>query len=873
MGAPSRLPGPERHIGTTARYNPRLQRRSQPAALVEEGTTNVMVGDVIRDFKYAIRSFVQRPLFTAVIVLTLALGIGSNVAMFSVTHAVLLRALPYDHPEKLALVWTRLQATNVERSLVSGPDFGDYQAQTTRFEGFAGAAAVPGTLTGAGQAERIVNGYTTWNLFELLGVRPLVGRTFRSDDAIIIDPKVFANPNPDLPPGKVILSYGLWQRRFGGDRDVIGRTIQMDGWGSVVVGVLPPTFRIYLPADAAMPTNGDAWGVLPRNISDFARDAAWLTVVTRLRDGVTLEQAQQEMDAVAARLREVHPFHKTQNLQIKVNGLHRDVVNHARPALLALLGAVGFVLLIACANIANLLLVRATERGREIAVRTAVGSGRGRIVAQMLVESAVLSFAGAVLGVLLAWQGIRVITALSPGNLPRIEGAAIDLAALLYTAGAASVAAILFGLAPALRAVGGNLVDALRDRGSDTGGVRGNKLRSALVVVEVALSLVLLVGAGLMVRSFIQIQRVNPGFDARNVVTFNAPVKMLKYITSESRANFANELADRLRAIPGVERVGAVTPLPLAGGEQYSVGSYGRVGGSDDAYRANKADFKSVLPGYFETMGIRLVKGRFFERLDNRDEALDVAIIDRKLARRVFGEEDPLGADLLVDHFNEKTFSLERLPVRIVGVVDNVRSASLAAEGRETVYVPYVFNSFLPLTCVVRTAADPASLIARIRAEATAMDKDVPIAELSTLSSFVSNAMSQTRFLLALIGGFAALALGLASLGLYGVISYSAKQRTREMGVRVAFGATERDVLQLILGQGLAVALAGIGLGLAGAIAVTRVVSSFLVNVSPTDPITFAGVPALLLAVAMVASFVPARRASRVDPMEALRDR
>jgi putative ABC transport system permease protein len=831
-----------------------------------------MLGDIIRDFKYAIRSFVRRPLFAAVIVLTLALGIGSNVAMFSVANAVLLRALPYDHPEELALVWTRLQATNVERSLVSGPDFGDYQKQTTRFEGFAGAAAVAGTLTGAGQAERITIGYTTSNLFDLLGVRPLLGRSFRKEDAITIDPKQFANPNPDLPPGTVMLSYGLWQRRFGGDPNVIGRTIQMGGWGSVIVGVLPATFRIYLPADAAMPTNIDAWNVLPNNITDFERQAAMLTVVTRLRKGVTLEQAQEEMDAVATRLREVHQFHKTQNLHIRVNGMHRDVVNHARPAILALLGAVGFVLLIACANIANLLLVRATERGREIAVRAAVGSGRGRIIGQMLVESVVLAWAGAVLGVLLAWQGIRLITALSPGNLPRIEGTAIDLAALLYTAGAASVAAIAFGLAPALRAVAGNLADALRDRGSDTGGVRGNKLRSALVVLEVALSLVLLVGAGLMVRSFAQIQRVDPGFDARNVVTFNAPVQILKYITSTKRANFANELADRLRAIPGVERVGGVTPLPLAGGEQYSVGSYGRVGGPDEVYRANKADYKAVLPGYFEAMRIRLLSGRTFEQLDNREEALDVAIIDRKLAKRVFGEENPLGADLLVDHFNEKTFSLERLPVRIVGVVDNVRSASLAAESRETVYVPYVFFSFLPLTYVVRTAADPASLVARIRAEAAAMDPDVPIAELSTLASYVSNAMSQTRFLLALIGTFAALALGLASLGLYGVISYSAKQRTREIGVRVALGASDRDVVGLILGQGLAVSLAGIALGLAGAVALSRVVSSFLVGVSATDPITFAGVPTLLLAVAIVASFVPARRASRVDPVEALRD-
>ena len=478
----------------------------------------------------------------------------------------------------------------------------------------------------------------------------------------------------------------------------------MDGWGSVVVGVLPPTFRIYLPADAAMPTNVDAWGVLPSNIADFARDAAWLTVVTRLRDGVTLEQAQQEMDAVATRLREVHPFHKTQNLQIRVNGLHRDVVSHARPALLALLGAVGFVLLIACANIANLLLVRATERGREIAVRAAVGSGRGRIIAQMLVESAVLSWAGAVLGVLLAWQGIRLITALSPGNLPRDRTCGHRPRRAPFTAGAACVAAIVFGLAPALRAVAGNLADALRDRGSDTGGVRGNKLRTALVVLEVALSLVLLIGAGLMVRSFAQIQRVDPGFDARNVVTFNAPLQFLKYLTSAKRANFANELADRLRAIPGVERVGGVTPLPLAGGEQYSVGSYGRVGGSDDAYRANKADYKAVLPGYFEAMGITQLSGRTFERLDNGRK--------RSTWRSSIGSSRSASSARRIPSapISSSTTSTRRrsrssdFPCRIVGVVDNVRSASLAAEGRETIYVPYVFNSFLPLTYVVRTA-------------------------------------------------------------------------------------------------------------------------------------------------------------------------
>jgi len=831
-----------------------------------------MIRDVVRDVKYAIRSFGRRPLFTGVILLTLALGIGSNVAIFSVANAILFRALPFEAPHELAFVWTRLPATNVARSLVSGPDFKDYQTQTTQFEEFAGAIAIAGTLTGDGRPERITNAYVTSNLLSLLGVQPVLGRTHVAEDAFTIDPKQFGNPDPKLPPGKVVLSYGLWQRRFGGDPSVLGRTILMDGWGSQVIGVLPRDFRIYLPADAAMPTNIDAWGVLPSNISDFEREAAWLTVVTRLKDGVTLAQAQAEMDRLATHLRETHQFHATQKLQIVVGGMQHDVVEHARPALLALLGAVGFVLLIACANIANLLLVRASERGREIAVRAAIGSGRGRIVAQMLTESLVLAAAGTVLGLVLAWQGIRVIKALSPDNLPRIESVSLDGGTFAFAAAVAVVAALLFGLAPALRAVRGNLVDGLRDRGTDTGGARGNKLRTVLVVSEVTLSLVLLIGAGLMVRSFAAIQRVDPGFDPKNAVTFTAPLPFIKYLSSQARATFVNQLRDRLAALPGVESVGGVTPLPLAGGEQYSVGSYGRIGEADDQYRANKADYKAVLPGYFEAMKIGLVSGRTFVRSDNEDQAQDVAMVDQKFATRVFGRENPLGAQILVDHFNEKTFSLERLPVTIVGVVANVRSASLAAEGRETIYLPYVFQSFLPVTFVVRTATDPASLMQPIRTEVTALDRDVPVADLATLESWVTEAMAQTRFLLALTSAFAGLALVLAALGLYGVISFSTRQRTREIGVRVALGATDRDIRRLILGHGMVVAGVGIVLGLVASVALTRVVTSYLVGVSATDPVTFAGVPIVLLGVAAVASYLPARRATTIEPVHALRE-
>jgi len=516
--------------------------------------------------------------------------------------------------------------------------------------------------------------------------------------------------------------------------------------------------------------------------------------------------------------------------------------------------------------------VRASERGREIAVRAALGSGRRRIVAQMLTESLVLAVGGTLLGLLLAWQGLRVIKALSPANLPRIENVSLDAGAFVFAALVAVIAALLFGLAPALRAVKGNLSDGLRDRGTDTGGAKGNKLRTVLVVTEVTLSLVLLIGAGLMVRSFAAIQKVNPGFDAKNVVTFNAPIPFVKYLTSQARVTFFNQLSDRLATIPGVETVGGVTPLPLAGGEQYSVGSYGKVGGTDEEYRANKADFRAVQPGYFEAMRIPLLRGRTFTRADNEQQALPVAMIDAKMAARLFGQTDPLGAQILIDRFDEKTFQIHPAPVTIVGVVGNVRSTSLAAEGRETIYVPYVIQAFLPITFTLRTAIAPGNLADQIRNEVKALDADVPVADLATLESWVDEAMSQTKFLLALSATFAGLALVLAALGLYGVIAYSVRQRTREIGVRTALGATDRDVLRLILGQGLLVATIGIVLGLGASMGLTRIVSSYLVGVGARDPITFVGVPLLLLIVAGVASYLPARRAVAIEPVQALHE-
>lgn len=830
-----------------------------------------MNGVTWSDIKYTVRSLARRPAFTAVLLLTLALGIGSNVAIFSVANAVLFQPLPYASPEKLAFLWTQLPATNVERALVSGPDLADFRTETSSFAGFAGAMAIVGTLTGDGPAEQVVTGYTTGNLFDLLGVVPALGRNLSVDDEFPISPEQFGNPNPDLPPGMVMITHGLWQRRYGGAPSVIGSTIEMDGWGSTVVGVLPADFRIYLPSDAAMPTNVDAWGLMPSNLGDFGRDAAWLTVVARIKDGVSVAEARSDMDAVAARFREIHPFHATQKTAILLNPMHESVVDHARPGLLALLGSVAFVLIIACANVANLLLVRAAEREREIAVRAALGSGRGRIIRQMLTESAVLSFTGAVLGVLLAWWGLRAILALSPANLPRAESVTIDATALVFTAGIAVLTAIAFGLVPALRAARSDPGDSLKDRGSVSGSVQGNKLRTGLVIAEVALSMTLLIGAGLMLRSFAELQRVEPGFESDNVVTFTAPLQFIKYATEELRTNFMSQVRDRLAEIPGVKSVGGVAPLPMAGGEQYSVGSYGRVGITDEQYQANKADYKSTMPGYFETLGIELRSGRYLTGADNEPGALGVAVVDQRFVERLFGDDSPLGEEIVVDTLNGETFQLQRTPLRVVGVVANVRSSSLAADSRETIYYPFRYGPWFPLTFVLQTEADPASLVPSVRAAVMALDPDVPISDVSTLESYVVASMATTRFMLALIGSFAVIALVLASLGLYGVITYSVRQRTREIGVRVAFGASSGNVVWMLLRQGAGVALVGIVIGVAGSLALTRLVASLLVGVSATDPLTFVAIPMLLLGVTLAATYVPARRAALIDPVDALR--
>jgi putative ABC transport system permease protein len=577
------------------------------------------------------------------------------------------------------------------------------------------------------------------------------------------------------------------------------------------------------------------------------------------------------MDALSARFRELHEHHKRVGMEIVVNSLHRDVVDHVRPLLLTLLGAVGFVLLIGCANVANLMLVRAAEREREIAVRAALGGGQARIIAQTLTESTVLAIAGGLAGLMLAWAGIRVLTAMQPDGIPRIETVGIDGSVLLFTLAASLLAALIFGAAPALRAARPDLANALKDRGSDAGGVRGNKIRTVLVVAEVGLSLVLLIGAGLMVRSFRELQKVEPGFNPKNVLTLSVPLPFFKYTDPQQRVSFFDRFQQRMAALPSVESVSGLTPIPLGGGDQYWVQPYGRDDATEEDWNQNRADYRAVLPGFSQAMGIKLIAGRTITEADNQPEAQNVVVIDEKIADQNWPDEDPIGKAMQIVRFDMESMSLKRMPVQVVGLVEHMRSESLTADGRGAIFYPYRFFPWWPMIVTIRSAGDPTSLVGSIRSEVEALDPDVPIANVRTMESYVNDAMAQSRFTLTLIAVFAALALVLAAIGLYGVISYSLRQRIQEIGVRVAFGAGARNIVQLILRHGIALSLAGVVLGLMVAVVVTRMASSLLFGVTPNDPATFIGVPLVLVAVAALASYIPARRATRIDPVRALR--
>ena len=803
-----------------------------------------------QDLRYGARMLWKSPGFTVVAVLALALGVGANTAIFSVVHALMLRELPYKDSDRLVMVWEANRPRDRHQNVISPANFIDWGERNTVFEGMSAFVDYRSNLTGMGDPAEVPVQGATPNLFPLLGVEPILGRGFTPEDAAQNAPPV------------VVLSYPFWQSRFGGDPGVVGKTLTLGGETATVVGVMPAGFQWLIQKGSLTGKQPEVWEPLGFGEQHRIRRGRYMMSVARLKPGVTRERAQAEMDSVAAQLEgEYADFNK--GWGVEVVPVRQQFAGEISTALWILLGAVAFLLLIACANVANLLLARAAARHREIAIRRALGAGRWRVVRQLLTESVLLALVGGALGVLLAWWGVETLARLSPRDLTDLGAVELNLPVLGFTLAVSVLTGIIFGLAPAFEATRLNNNEALKEgsRGS-TGGARSRRLRAAFVVAETALALILLVGAGLLIRSFARLRSVDPGFRAANVLSMQVPLPR-KYAEPQQRINFFKEAVARVGAIPGVESAGAVSFLPFAGlgaATRFTiVGQPPPPPGEDLTTEVRVTD-----TNYFRTMDIPVVRGRTF----NEQEATEirrVAVVNEAMVRKHFPGEDPIGKRLVV------SMSQNPEPTEIVGVVGDVKLHNLTAEVRPTVYWPHPELAYSSMTLVARTTQDPASVAAAARREIQSIDPDQPVSDVRTMEELLSASVARARFSTTLLGVFAAVALLLAVVGIYAVISYTVTQRTHEIGIRMALGAQTRDVLRMVVSHGLLLALAGVGLGLLGAFALTRLMSSLLFEVTSTDPVTFAAVALLLAAVALLACYLPGRRAAKVDPMVALR--
>ncbi|HWP42569.1 MAG TPA: ABC transporter permease [Blastocatellia bacterium] len=793
-----------------------------------------------QDLRYGARMLVKNPGFTVVAVIMLALGIGANTAIFSVVNAVLLRPLDYEDPDRLVTVLENNWQKGWTRFAVAPGNFAAWREQNQVFEQMAAFTGSSFTLVGEGEPEQLPGTRASANLFALLGVKPALGRDFL--------------PEEDHPGGErvVIVSHRLWQRRFGADPGLVGKPLTLNGQSYTVVGVMPAGFLFPNPrTELWVPVAFSAGDLGNRGGHDYV-------AIARLKPGVTLEQAQTEMSAIAARLEEQYP-ETNAAWGARVTLLVEEVVGDVRPALLALVCAVAFVLLIACANVANLLLARAAARQKEVAIRAALGSSRSRLLRQLLTESVLLSLLGGAFGMLLAAWGVDALVSLGPANIPRLSQVGIDGRVLGFAFLISLATGIIFGLAPALQASQTDLSESLKEGGrSSSAGAGSQRLRRLLVVAEVALALALLVGAGLMIKSFVRLSEVETGFDSQNVLTAQITLPQSRYDDRQQQAAFFRQVLARIEALPGVESVGAASPLPFTGDRLYSFIVEGHP--TDNVPSAN---YYAVSPDYFVTMGIPLLKGRFFTEADMA-ESPRVAIINETMARRYFPDEDPIGKRMNITNGPE-------VMREIVGVVGDVKQYGLDTQSPAQMYEPYLQRPYPGMTLVVRAASEPAGLIDAVRREVLAVDKEQPIARAQTMEEIIAKSVAPRRFSVILLAAFAAVALTLAAVGIYGVMSYLISQRTHEIGVRMALGAGRRDVLRLVVGQGMRLALLGVGIGLLAAFALTRLMESLLFGVSATDPLTYIVVALLLATSALLACYVPARRATKVDPLLALR--
>lgn len=817
--------------------------------------------DFVQELRLALRMLARSPGFSAVALLTLALGIAANTAIFSVADAVLFAPLPYREPERLTMVWGL--SPNLSRRPVSPANFLDWRAQSESFEGLAAFSNVSFNLSGDGEPEAIRAASVSANFFDVLGTPPLLGTTFHRTEG-----------GADAP-NTVVISHGLWKRRFGGDSRVLGRMLRLNDTSYEVIGVMPEHFEwptiIPTQASAAEPPQLFVPGVhrdIPQLTSDASqdtsswRDGSYLRVVGRLKPGVTLERAGREMDTIAARLEREYP-EANAKLGIGLVSLREQLVGKVRSALWLLLAAVGLVLVIACANVANLFLARASARRQELTVRLALGARRSQLVRQLLTESVLLALVAGALGLLLALWGMDALLAMVPPELPRLGAVGLDVRVLAFTLLTSLFTGVLFGLVPALQASRPDLNGVLRQGGGGRFSGAGHRSRGALVVGEVALAVVLLISAGLLLRSLWSMQSVELGFRSAGVLTWRVSLPAADYPDEARQAALFLRLQERVEALPGVKSAGAVFDLPFSGNNVWRVMD---IEGRPRPAPGEEASvgFQSVTPGYFRTLSIPLKRGRDVTSADRADTQ-PVVLINESTARLYWPGQEALGQRIRLGSEPDSPWRT------IVGVVADVRQGGALEETRPEVYVPSPQGTFHFIQFVARTEADPLRLVAGVREAVAALDSNLPISQVRTLDEVIASGMARPRFLSTLVALFAALALLLAGVGLSGVIAYMARQRTQEIGIRMALGASPGDVLRLVLGSGMRLAVLGVGLGLMGAWAATRGMASQLYGVSATDPLTFGSLALVVMAVTLVATWLPARRATRVDPLVAMR--